>query len=191
MEDIMVIKNEALQLLYNLQGTAIDSKDAYTQAGDAIKQVQHRIKWLEEKRLSYTRPLDESKQRIMADFREITEPLEKFVSNVKSAMLTWQRAEQIRLDQKQAELDAKALELAKNEHISEVIVPVVNNIKTQRGEVATITVRKNWKFRIVDPTLVPDEFYSIDESLIKEAVNKGRRKVEGVEIFQEDSISTR
>lgn len=189
---IEAIKTEVDEFLYNMQEVQIVSAEQYTEAGDLLKQVQMKIKRLDDKRKEYTQPLDESKKRIMADFKAITEPLEEFVSGVKSKMLTWAQAEQKRLDEEQKRIEAEALAKAKEENVSEVQVPVVNTAtKTQRGEVATTTIKKVWKWEPVDISLTPHEYLAFDGGKIAQAIRDGVREIPGVKIYQDDQIAIR
>lgn len=191
-QKLEVIKQEVNEFLYDMQELVITSNEDYTKAGDTLKVVQNRIKKLEEKRKEYTQPLDESKKRIMADFQSISKPLEDFVQQVKSKMVEWYREEQKRKDEEQKLLEAEALKKAKEEGKSEVEVVIVNQeVKTQRGDLATTSVKKVWKFTVEDETKVPREYLCVDEKKIKLAMSDGVRKIEGVKIFQDEQISIR
>lgn len=191
-QKLEVIKQEVNEFLYDMQELVITSNEDYTKAGDTLKVVQNRIKKLEEKRKEYTQPLDESKKRIMADFQSISKPLEDFVQQVKSKMVEWYREEQKRKDEEQKLLEAEALKKAKEEGKSEIEVAIVNQeVKTQRGDLATTSVKKVWKFTVEDETKVPREYLCVDEKKIKLAMSDGVRKIEGVKIFQDEQISIR
>ena len=187
MLDLTPVKNEVDQFLYDFQEVKITSQDQYTQAGDTVKQIQMKIKKIESKRLEYTRPLDESKRLIMDDFKKITEPLEEFVSELKNKMLAWYKLEQARLNEEQKKLEQEALAKAKAEHKAEVQVPVINNqLKTQRGDVATISIKKVWKYRIVDETKIPRQYLTLDTAKVTQAIRDEVRIIDGLEIYQEE-----
>lgn len=191
-QKIEIIKSEVNQFLYNQQELNVTTADDYTRAGDLLKIVQNRIKAVEDKRKEYTKPLDEAKKQIMADFSAISKPLEEFVAEVKTKMTNWYRAEQKRKDEEQAKLEAEALAKAKAEGKSEVEVAIVNEeVKTQRGDVATTTVKKVWKAEIMDETLVPREYLVVDQVAINKAVRDGVRSIPGVKIYQDEQISIR
>lgn len=50
---------------------------------------------------------------------------------------------------------------------------------------------KVWKFKITDPSLVPREYLTVDETLVRRAVAGGSREIPGVEIYQEDQLRIR
>ncbi len=192
MADITPIKTEVDTLLYNFQDIEITSPEQYAEASDILKTVQLRAKQIEEKRFSYTRPLDDSKNKIMADFKQVLEPLEKFVSELKVKMIAFAKAEQAKRDQEQREIEAAALKEAKETGQSEIVVPVVNEpVKTTRSSLASTTIRKTWKGKVVDESLVPREYLSVDQVKINAAIRTGVRKIPGVEIAQEENLSQR
>lgn len=49
-------------------------------------------------------------------------------------------------------------------------------------------LRKDWKFEIINPQLVPRQFLQVAYSLIDTAVKGGTREIPGVRIYEEESI---
>lgn len=190
-QKIELVKKEVDEFLYEYQEVKITTSDEYTGAGDLVKQVENKIKKVEEKRKEYTKPLDDLKKTIMADFKQISEPLEKFVNEVRGKMLSWYKEDQIRKDAEQKAIEEKAMEEAKKNKQSEVIVPIVNDIKTQRGDVSTTTVKKIWKWEITDESLVPREYLCVNGPAITQAIRDGVKTIEGLRIYQEESIAIR
>lgn len=186
------LKGEVVEFLYENQELKIQTRDEYTQAGDLLKEIQMRVKKVEEKRKEYTTPLDDMKKKIMADFKQISDPLEQFIADVKGKMLEFVRAEQKRADEEQKRLEAEALEKAKKENVSEIVVPIVNQeVKTQRGAVATTTVKKVWKWKLEDEAQVPREYLCVNDSALTQAVRDGIRSIPGITIYQDEQISIR
>lgn len=186
------IKESIDLFLYENQGVIITNPEQYTNAGDVLKAVKNKIKSLEEQRKSYTAPLDEAKKKLMADFKEVITPLEELENKIKSTMISWASAEQKRLDAEQARIDAEALAKAKAEKISEVVVPLVNTqVKTQRGTFSTTTLVKRWTWKLVDLEKVPRQYLTLDSPSITYAVREGKRQIEGIEIYQEEGLTSR
>jgi hypothetical protein len=63
--------------------------------------------------------------------------------------------------------------------------------KTTHTESGSVTVRKVWRFRVVDPTQVPDEYKVVDERKIGAVVKAGIRNIAGVEIFEIEEVAVR
>jgi len=194
------IKNDISNFikLYSKQKILISSQTEYIQAGDLIKVVKNKINKIEEQRKTWTKPLDESKKRIMEDVKNAINPLKEFENNVKITMTDWYMKEKIRKDKEQAILEAKAKEQAIKEQKKNgakipimSAVPIVNNIQTQRGDMSVTTMKKVWTFKVVDETKIPREYLSINEVEIRSSIRGGIRKIKGLEICQEDQLSIR
>jgi colicin import membrane protein len=93
----------------------------YNDAGESLKVIKSKYKEVDDLRKSLTKPLDDSKKRIMELFGKPLDFLEKAEQAVKSAMLKWQqeqerirKAEEERLQAEQrrqaAELERQAKE---------------------------------------------------------------------------------
>lgn len=61
--------------------------------------------------------------------------------------------------------------------------------KTLTGSLGTVTFRREWTFRIVDPTAVPRAYCEPVPKLIRAAVQAGVREIAGVEIFEDESVA--
>lgn len=72
----------------------VDSQPMFEIAGDELRSISTRRKEMEELRKSLTRPLDESKSRIMAMFRGPDEIMANAENALRRAMLEFQQAEQ-------------------------------------------------------------------------------------------------
>jgi len=184
--------------LYSKQQIKISSQDEYIKAGDLIKIVKNKINKIEEQRKSWTKPLDESKKRIMENVRDVIDPLKDFESSVKQVMTDWYMKEKARKDKEQAKLEerAKAKAIKEQKECGADIpimpaIPVVNDIKTQRGDMSVTTMKKVWKFKVIDETKVPREYLSLDEVEIRRAIREGKREIKGLEIYQEDQLNIR
>ena len=191
MEELEPIKQDVELTLYENQEVIITTKEEYTQAGDVIKAINNKIKNIEAKRVDYTKPLLDQKKKIDDDFKAAMKPLEELVKEIKSKMLDWSREEQKRLDEEQIRIEAEAMSKAKEENTSEVVVPIVNNIKSQRGEASTSTIKKVWKWKITDETKVPREYLVVNDKALNEAMKNGERRIDGVEFYQEEQMSIR
>ncbi len=180
-----LVQKEVEEFLYQNQEITVSTQEDYTKATDTLKVINGKIKKLEEKRVEWTKPILEAKRKIDDDFKQAIKPLEEYVATVKTKMLDWYRGEQKRLDEEQKKLEAKALEDAKKNKQSEVVVPIVNEVKSHRGDLATATVSKKWMYKLLDENLVPREYLIVDESKIKLAIKEGTRKIAGVEIYED------
>jgi len=142
-------------------------------AADWLSAIKAKYKELEEKRKSLTKPLDESKKRIMDFFRRPLEVLDRAERGIKKGVTAWHEAqerrreednrriaEQARLEAERAAADiaARAAEAAAwgdEQSAAEIVAepPVVmapKSIREQKTPVAGLTLRDNWKGQVVD-----------------------------------------
>lgn len=88
----------------------VDSPEMYALATDELRNIATRKAQLNDTRLSLTRPLDESKKRIMDLFRAPLEKLDEADRVLRGAALDYKRAEDEKARQAQLEAERKARE---------------------------------------------------------------------------------
>jgi len=155
-------------------------------------------------RFSLTKPLDESKKRIMALFSPFIDQFEKATKIIKDKVRDYyfeqeekaRKAEKERLlaEAKQEEEIKKAQEEDREPVVEEI--PVIPEVKVPEKTVkgvagGSMTVKKIWKFTIVDEKLIPNEYRIVSEQLINEAIRNGAREISGVKIYEDKVVSVR
>lgn len=187
--DIQITTNIKPEVL--AREITISCQDDYIKAGDVLKMCKSKVKDLDAERKTYTAPLDESKKLIMAKFKEVIDPIEAYIAKIDKAMGDWYLVEEKRRQEEQKRLEEEAI---KNTPIDcpDVIVPVVESIKTTRGNVATNTAIKYYEFEVVNPIDVPKEYWIIDEDKIKKAINAGGiKQIPGIKIIEKIRFNSR
>lgn len=156
---------------------SVASPIQYTHAARDLRTIKEKFKELETLRKSMTRPLDESKAQIMNFFRAPLATLERAERIIKERMLEYQRN---RINHLAA--------MSEEERADLVALGV-----TLRPEAAGISERNIWRFRIVDPALVPEDFLVIDEAKLARIarIGKGTIPVPGVEFYEEKILAAR
>ena len=188
MYNIEEIKNEALQLVSQNNFPAIVDQSDFAKAGDVLKVVKKRIKVIEDKRKSYTDPLLKQQKLIKADFDLAAEPYIAFSSQLEEKMKTFWEAEKVRVDAAQLLLDTEA---SLTTLVDGVLVPIINDIKSTHGDIATTTVRKVTRWRLVDINAVPSKFLTTNDKVLNEYVREGGVCPSGIEYFTETSLTSR
>ena len=155
-------------------------------------------------RFSLTKPLDESKKRIMALFSPFIDQFEKATKIIKDKVRDYyfeqeekaRKAEKERLlaEAKREEEIKKAQEEDREPVVEEI--PVIPEVKVPEKTVKSVqggsmTVKKIWKFTIVDEKLIPNEYRIVSEQLIREAIRNGAREISGVKIYEDKVVSVR
>jgi hypothetical protein len=202
---------EAEMMLTQYGNYAVSTAADYRSAGEALLRVKTQTAKLDEMRKSMTRPIDESKRRIMDFFlaplnalketkerieeamRSFTVEQKRIAAEAEAAALALQRKEEDRLNrlaeaanQRGDGAKAEAF-LAKAETLANtpvVVTPVAP------PSVAGMSKRIDWKFEVVDPALVPREYCSVDEVRIGGVVRatKGQVPIPGVRIYSEETF---
>lgn len=169
----------------------INNQETYTYFGDILKLCKNKIKEIDEERKTYTDPLEKSKKLIIAKAKQIIKPIEEYINKITKEMGNYYLLEEKKRQEEQKRLEEEAIKNAKPEDI-DIIVPIVESIKTTHGEVSTTTGIKYNEFEIIDETLIPREYLMVDESKIKTAINKGGVKsIDGIKIIENVRFTNR
>lgn len=190
----------------------------YELAGKSVAE----IKALNKNVTEYFKPIKDEANKVVKDIREYekqaSEPLAIAESDLKGKMATYQQEqarkareaeEKAREAQRQAAqaLLEKAVEAENNgdsltaELMQELAVSAESNkmpiqtVQTAIPKVDGVSIRKNWKAKVVDASLVPIEINGmmirpIDESVLNKlaSASKGQMKIDGVEFYSIDTI---
>ncbi len=208
---VEVKAQEAAALLAQYDNFAVATQQEYEGAALVLKEVKARTNELDDMRKSMTRPLDESKKRIMDMFRKPIDTLAAVEAKIKRGLLAYQqeqerkRAEAERLLREQQAKEAARLaklEEAARERGDEkkadafaeraavaAAAPVM--IAAPVAKVKGIGTREVWKYEITDADAVPREYLMVDETKIGQVVRatKGTLKIAGVRIYSENTLA--
>lgn len=190
----------------------IESATEYEGAVARLKDIKVMAREIEAMRKSMTKPIDESKRRIMDFFRNPAEALKKAEALIKSAMLQFsseqeriRQAEESRLREAQRKealrlenLAAKARERDDEEKAAEFDKRQADVESTQvfaapvaAPKVMGVSTREIWTFEITDKDLIPREYMVPDLKTIGDMVRatKGKVPVPGVRIFSRQTLA--
>lgn len=213
------IKEEAdaaIRLVEKAESLVISGPIEYEMAGSWLKDIKGRAAKLEDQRRSMTRPLDESKKRIMEWFRRPIEMLARAENGVKRAMIAFteyerEEAEKARrlLEEKanreaaerKAALEAQALQQidAGNEEVAERLIAKAESVEAgpvfiqpQYQKVSGISMREVWKFEITNEAMLPREYLMPDLKKIGDVARAGKGviPIPGVRIYAEQVVSS-
>lgn len=195
------IKKDALSLQKKVQGIKIVTNKEAIEATEMLSQVKARAKRIEEIRLSYTKPLNDSLRKINSDFKEALRPYAEMESSLKRGILDYRaeeerkrRAEEERL---RKEAEARAREEARKKHVAmkkvmeKAPVPVIEKQSTViASNTSTVRARMVTKFRVVDKNKIPRKYLIVNETAIRVDIRNGISTIPGVEIYQEEELSS-
>lgn len=161
---------------------AITDQDTYIHYGDVMKLCKAKIKEVDEERKAHTDPLEKIKKDWIAEAKAITEPIQQYVDKIAAEMDKWYRIEQARIAEENKRLEAEAIANAKPEQ-TDIVVPMVESIKTTKGQVSTTTMIEKWTFEITSPNEVERTLCSPDDKKIQSLIDSGVREIKGVRVY--------
>lgn len=210
------VRNEVKTLVHKIDGfeTAIVIKTNidYERVADELKQIKSLSTALDNERKSATKPIDETKKKIMDWFRLPLERLAGAEAKRKSAMIAYQEEqERIRLAEearlrKLQEAEAERIKAKADKALEKGNIGKAEELQQQAQEVASIApvvekktpdiagqaIKLIWKYRIVDERLIPREYLTPDEQKIGQVIRatKGSLPIPGIQAYSEKSLSS-
>jgi len=210
------IELKATQLIEMSDRVVITSDDEVQKASDLVKFIKTLYKKAEDERTSLVKPFNDGVKAINARFKTYTDPLAQAETKVKKEILSYEQ-EKARLRREEAERVAKeeaekALALAAQQeqagnikeaeatfmHAAEVeLSPVVQSVVAPiRGDYgSTTSIRKTWTYRVTSMVALSShnqgELVLANDKAIKDLIKNGIRQINGVEIYQEESVAVR
>ena len=203
---------QAEQMMTRYSTFQIKAQPDYDEAGELLKKIKVKAAEIEELQKGITRPLNEALKRARDLFRRPLDYLERAENSLRKVRLIWQNDQEAKrleaesklreLARKEEEKKRKALEVRiekaeekgdtekaelLREKQAEVFVPAPI-VESQVQKTEGIGIRKMWKFRIADESLIPREYLIPDSVKIGKMVRAsgGTVKIAGVEVFSED-----
>lgn len=189
----------------------VATAEHYASGAEVLKTIKGLSKDVEEQRKKITQPLDQAKKQVMDLFRPLTDTLTGAERTIKQRLVKWsseqeriRREEQRKADEKarkereRLEKQAEAARQKGREDRAQTledraISTVAAPPPPAAPQVAGIQTRSLWRFRITDPTKVPDKYKIVDEKKIGGVVRalKGDTEIPGVEVWEEQSMAAR
>jgi hypothetical protein len=193
-KEAMESHSTAKQVLASIQAMKIVDDASFKDAADILKQVKGWTKELEGKRDSVTKPMNAALAVIRGWFKPTLDTLAMAEVTLKRSIAGY---EQLAREKNEAAMKAMA-EAAQSKDMAGVSVAVSGIVGTPK--VAGLNVRKVLKWRVVDASLVPREYLSIDPGKVDAAVAAAKGtitptpstpSIPGIEFFEESVVSAR
>jgi hypothetical protein len=151
-----------------------------TKADEARIKIKDKLAQLEEERKEITAPMNESLKVVNDRYKTLTVPLKNLKDKIEKMILDYRRVE----EEKRLAEEERLIDETGNQMIS-VTNSVPSVIETKN--VKTTFVKK-WVYEIVDEKKVPRQFLMVNDSATKDAISSGKREINGIRIFQQDSF---
>lgn len=182
---IKTLEKQVSPLLLEADKYVITSVEEVDKASLFLKKVRDTERSLEAKRLEFTAPLNQSLKAINASFKQLKNPLTQARELLTSKILDWKRAETKKLEKEEAR--RRKIQESHEERGHEIKAPVV--LERPEAKIGNTQTRKVWSFKLVDLSLVPEEYKLLNQTLVRQAIRDGARAIPGVEIYQEEKLS--
>lgn len=201
------VKKDIALLLEQARTVVVQNEEQFAGAADFLSKVKIRIKRLEAMKEDLTRPFADALKDARNKFKMLSEPYEQMEVNIKSEMNKYVQAKEDQAQKEAYEAKKKADEennkrileqeeaKKRGEEVKEVEMVEATPVEAPKIQARTESghayVTKRWKCRLIDESLVPDEYWSVDQFKINEAVKNGAREIAGISIYEESTVSVR
>jgi len=184
-QEIILVKDQTNKALQAVESIVVDSDEKMLEAGDIRKRVKTVGKMIKEEKEKATKPINETLKTIKGWFAPIEANYEKAESIISEKMLSYQREQEKKAEQVRLENQKK---LANTENTNDPHryddMKVVPEVIKKSEDFHTRKVRK---FRIIDESKIPKEYFVVDEVKIRKAM-MADIQIEGVEYYEEKII---
>jgi len=184
-KEIQILKKQVSPLLKEANSYNINSIKAVDKASIFLKKVRDVESDIEQKRLKITKPLNQSLKEINNTFKQLKEPLIEARTYLTRKIIDWKTIEQKRLEVE--ETRRRKIQEAHEAKGHEVKAPIV--LERPENKIGNTQTRKVWTFEVVDFSKLPNEYKSLDQVAVNQAIRNGIKEIKGLRIYQEEKLS--
>jgi len=212
--EVEVMRNDGTSLIESAKAVARAIVDGPTlqRAADMMLEAKRRVKAIKDRFKDSKSAAKKAHMEICELESSLIEPYERLeVEIIKPAMAAFDMAQEQKRRAEEERMMAEAKKKAEDERLSaaaelekagerdsaqmlmDAPVEVAPVVQPRMDAPAGISYRDVWKYRIVNPSLVPDEFWVIEEKRIADRVRsmKGEAQIPGVEVWKERAVAGR
>ena len=192
-QEIQTIQSSGTALIDMANAHMVLDQSQADEANEILTKINHGLKQIEAKRLSFTAPLNQSLKEINASFKKMVEPVKYAKDELTTRLMTWRRQEQARIDAERAKAvkeeerrrKIQEAHAAKGHVVKEDITPVAKPMPFSVND--TTKVQKRWAYEVENEALVPRGYLIVNGPAITAAVRAGVRDIPGVKIYQKET----
>lgn len=169
----------------------IRSDTEYEAAGVKLREIKKWLTAVEDRRKSWTSPLRAVIKSMDGFFKPVETEVEGLLEDLKASMLAYKQrveAERQAALQEAAKLAAQGQATGTGANVA-AFQALVSAGAAATPVAAGISYRDNWKWRIVDASKIPTDYWTlvVDTEKVNEAVRQGKEKasIPGIEIYNE------
>jgi len=185
---ITTVTAQARINLESVRAFEIRSDEDKAFAAELLKAAKAKLNDLEARRRKFTVPIDTLKKEVQSLFKPPQSYYEEIERALKFKIGTYELAQRAAAEARMLEASAAVQEgdTAKAAEVVASIVPVV--------PVQGITIRERWEWRVIDASLVPREFLTVDERKVNAVAPRGEDAppaIPGIEWTKGTSVAVR
>ena len=200
-DDLLIaFRDQALGLKQYAHDLVITTVDDLKPATDSLAIISKLKKAFDEKRKEYLQPFKEHIEAVNEAFKMLMEPILAADTMTRKKMFDFHVAQEL-IRRKQEESNRLKIEAAEAEMgLKGELSEPVNRIevtkeapKAVRTELGTAWMTDCWKYEVVDFALLPDEYKSVNTTLLNATTkaNHDKKPVPGVRFYNEPFITVR
>jgi len=185
--EVTILQQNQSTLLAWMASAVVTTDAEQKNAEDLLINARQGLKAVEAKRKDLLQPVNETRDRINALFKPLTDKLSMGIHIVNEALQNYHLKQAKEAEKLQAiALAEQAAQLAESKTTGEVveIVPTADiplaPTKTSQAHLGSVTYRDDFDVSIVDPLLVPRELCDPNLSRIRARVKSGVTEIPGV-----------
>lgn len=207
-KEIAVFQKEDKTVLLQAKKFKIEKQADSDKAKIILMELKIALDKREKKRLSYTKPLNESLTEINKDFNEIKHPIIEAINDIKQKVLDWRKkeSERIRLEDEAIEKEEERRRNIQASHKEKghktTELPELEKAVTLKETDSTNTM-KVWKWNITDLSKVKKKYavalkkdiMELEQKdlpelnkVIRDDIKKGITETPGFNVYQKESI---
>lgn len=209
--------DQAVSLSKQITTLVIKDQASYETAATLLKSIKDIGKMAEEARKKITTPLDAAKSAVMDLFRPTSTAVDNLEKHLKSLMIAYVNEEERKRKAEEEKLRkiAEAAEAKERKRLEEQAAKALANGKTDKAEelsqraatvnrvapivastvqkVSGVSMKQNWKARVIDINAVPRAYLIVDEKKLDQIAKatKGSLTLAGIEFYSEDVLASR
>jgi hypothetical protein len=179
----------AQQMVQRAKEVVVNSEADFQAASQILVALREKRKALDDKRLSFTRPLRDVVNNINAFMKPPIALYEEAEKVLKNAMGDFKR----RLAAAQMQAMAEAQKAIEQNNQQGFVTQMQTAAASQQPQAPGAHTRTTWKFRIVDFNAIPREFLMPDEAKIRAYVQSAKENasIPGIEVYPDENIVVR
>jgi septal ring factor EnvC (AmiA/AmiB activator) len=193
-KEIKAITQENKGIIESAHAITVATVEQVDEASKYGSEITRALKALEDKRTSFTKPLNESLKQINTTFKQMAAPLEAARDHLRKEIGRFQAEERARIAKEEARRQAiaDAAEKKRREADPDFYRPAPTiELERPDKQIGQSQTAMRWTGEVTDFSKLPDEYKQVNQVAINQAIRDGARDIPGVKIEQKPVVGFR